>query len=335
MNAFPFEPTGRRILVTGARSPAAPDLVRWLTALGHTVTVADSLRFPLARACRATQACLRYPSPRHQFTAFAAWMTRTASRFDWIWPACEEVFWLAQIGLDHLFAPSWEVLQHAHHKDRLHTLIDGHRPGFAVPPSIPWVTQTVPTGMVAKPVCGRFGHRTLIGPRRHKRRDAAEPWILQPRIQGRERCLYAIAHTGRVLAAVIYADPARRGSGPCRAFRREVGPEFDTFLARFCAVHAWTGQIGFDVITDADARHWIVDANPRLTSGLHLIHRADAAEVALPLGARRGRAAEVPNVLTAPGDNGPAWLAPVMLAEIWGRFGFPLERAATADIQWP
>jgi hypothetical protein len=343
MKSFPFEERPCRVLVTGARSPAAPDLVRFLTARGHVVTVADSICFPAARACRGARAFLRHPPPRQQFARFASWIQRRTAEFDWTWPCCEEVFWLAQAHGPPLFAPPWEVLQRVHAKNRLCELVDGLVDGFGVPPCTPLSEAVpaggaVPAGFVAKPVYGRFGHRTIVGSRQLPHILDAREWILQPRIRGRERCLHAIAHAGQLQACVVYGDPARTGPEPCYRFVRETAPELEAFASVFCAAHRWTGQLGLDIITDESGGHWVVDANPRLTSGMHLLQRPAAATVSLPWISRWRSPAPEPhdhNGLSAPGDRGPAWLAPFTMLEIIVRFGLPVERAATADMQWP
>lgn len=339
MKPFPGSDTPARVLVTGARSPAAPDVVRYLSGHGHRVTVSDSLFFPLARGCRDAAGYLRYPPARTNFAAFSHWMTCAATAFDWIWPCCEEVFWLAKIPGLPLFAPRFERLHQVHRKDRLVDLVNGLVPDVSAPSSRAFGGGDLPADHVAKPVYGRFGHRTVIGPASLPVTGPGEAWIQQALIRGSERCLHLIAHAGHLIERVVYRDPHRTGTRPCYAFTRDSNEALNAFAHRFCESTRWTGQIGFDIITDLQGHHWVIDANPRATSGMHLIQRPGSSMVALPgihrLNRGMSRAPRPTNALTAPGDNGPAWLAPLTSLELIARHGWPLEHAATADLQWP
>lgn len=65
-----------RILITGARAPAALDLARQFAAAGHQVFVADSAPCMLAQSSSSIVRSFRLPPPRQQPAAFAAELQR-------------------------------------------------------------------------------------------------------------------------------------------------------------------------------------------------------------------------------------------------------------------
>ena len=86
-----------RILITGARAPAALHLARALAASGHEVHAADTLSQPLTKASRTVARYHRLPPPSEEPEAFAdALGDLVASvRPSHVIPTCEEVFYLA------------------------------------------------------------------------------------------------------------------------------------------------------------------------------------------------------------------------------------------------
>lgn len=340
--------TRRRVLVTGARAPAAVDLVRWLSLQRADVETADTLAFPTARWSRESRAYHRYPSPRHRREAFNAWMLRIGPQFDEIWPSCEEVFALAGTGLPQVVAPPLSTLLLAHDKGALASWLAAAQLGLTAPATAevqvaPGDTLRVPSGYVGKPAFSRFGHRTLFGPALSPSSLNPERWLLQEQVDGEEVCSLTLADRGRVVAQVLYDDPARRPGEPCLVFRRREDPDLEAFCTAFCSALQWHGLIAFDFRRDAKGTWRVLEANPRLTSGIHLLLRPDAREVQLTPAVvlRRPRSLfdaafwRRLGVLTRRADRGPALGALVCFAELQMRFGWPVAEASTRDIAYP
>ena len=98
------------VLILGARAPACLEWAHAFAASGWTVSVGDSLAWPLARSSRAVHRFVRLPEPRSNPQA---WVDALAERIrqdaiDLLLPTCEEVFYLAH-GLPQL-APLCRVL---------------------------------------------------------------------------------------------------------------------------------------------------------------------------------------------------------------------------------
>jgi len=87
-----------RVALTGGRAPATLELARLLARAGHTVVVAESVRWPLTRGARAVARSVRVPPPRHDPAGFAEALAdlMVRERIDLLVPTCEEVFYVAR-----------------------------------------------------------------------------------------------------------------------------------------------------------------------------------------------------------------------------------------------
>lgn len=374
-----------RVLITGARAPAALDLARSLNAAGFTVHMTDCVPARIARWSKTPQAVHRYASPVHQPVCFAHDLRTLIDRLTpvAIIPACEEVFHLsalaeAQGWADRLIAPAPDTLAELHHKGRFADLC--RRLGLPVPDTAvvtdapDLIRHVVRADVVVKPAWSRFGARTLIAPDTtalsHITPSTDAPWIVQTRVCGDEVSLYAVAHQGRLTAFSAYRSDWRLGGGAAYVFQPLTGPLHARLraMAQTLAAHAVTGQIACDAIVDADGAPWLIECNPRATSGVHLFKRSAAFGLALldrataetaPAVVRNGLAMDSfglaralrqrrqtawrdqrrtsHDILTAPGDPGPRWGALADSAVFGLRAlasGRALAEAMTADIEW-
>lgn len=374
-----------RVLITGVRAPAALDLARSLSAAGFEAHMADCVPARIARWSKTPQAVHRHASPVHQPARYARDIRALIDRLEPIAvsPACEEVFHLsalaeAQGWTDRLIAPPPDTLAELHHKGRFAALC--RRLGLPVPDTAV-VTDPAElircaenTDVVVKPAWSRFGAHTLISPSAAALSritpSTNTPWVIQTRLHGDEVSLYAVAHQGRLTAFSAYRSDWRVRGGAAYVFQPLTGPLSDQLraMAQTLAAHAVTGQIACDAIIDADGAPWLIECNPRATSGVHLFNRGPAFGLAL-LGRATAEAAPDPvrnslamdsfglaralregrltawrdqrrasrDILAAPGDPGPLWGALADTAAFGLRAftsGHSLAEAMTADIEW-
>ena len=301
------------VLITGARAPAALDLARTMKASGLQVHMADCIPARMARWSNAVQAVHRHASPVTHPALFARDMRHLLDSLNpvAVIPTCEEVFHLAACaqaqGWSHrLIAPGPQVLTQLHHKGQFADLC---RTLDLPVPQTTTVTdaaslkshvleaQAVNTQVVIKPAWSRFGSRTLIAPSTAQLATIMpcdeEPWIVQTRVRGDEVSLYAVAHAGQVTAFSAYRTDWRTTGGAAYVFNPLQGPILNRLqaMAESLADFAGTGQLACDAIVDADDTPWLIECNPRSTSGVHLFARRPDLGQAL-LG--RGQAQAVP-----------------------------------------
>ena len=349
----------RTILLTGTRAPATLDLARRLWREGLRVVGVDSMRFPLGRFSRAFVSHHQVPPPRQDRSGFLQAIARIAEResVDLIWPTCEEIFHLAA-GKDslptscELLCPSAEVLHLLHHKGRFVEWVGGLN-GMVIAPES-WGGSDAPHDqrLVWKPHYSRFAART-----RFKRPPGSlEGWMAQRFIEGREFCSWALCVAGEVRVLTQYQCPARAGRGAGCAFVpvwSEAVRDFTAAVARKLNI---TGSLAFDFIESDDGRTYVLECNPRLTSGLHVLspevritdvlQKSPApqpppqreAQLLLPvLFSRPLLAGSSPDVVAASDDPVPAWAQTLTAGEFIGRalrHRISVLEATTWDIEY-
>jgi len=284
-----------RILLTGARAPAALDLSRRFYASGHTVFVADSLRFGMTMFSRCVSGRFVLPRPVDSSAAYLAAMQHLIARhqIDLLIPTCEEVFYISrhrdQFPCDVL-VDDFETLAAIHNKfvfsqnagnlfaavPETHLLEHPDQCRRFEPESADWVF---------KPVFSRFATRTLIGPQSNRLSEiqptAKDAWVAQRRVNGQEYSTYSVAKSGRLLAHSCYVSRYRAGQGSGIYFVPVTHSKIESFVRCFVEQFQFTGQIGFDLIEGEDGAVFAIEGNPRATSGVHLFSRTDRLSDAL------------------------------------------------------
>lgn len=273
-----------RILLTGARAPTCLDLARRFHAAGHTVFVADGLRFGTAMFSRAASGHFKLPRANTSAKAYVAALRGLVElhRIDLLIPTCEEVFVLSryrdQFGCD-VFVDEFEKLSLIHNKFRF-SQIAGN--SFAATPETHQIIreeewqpfENDSENWVFKPVFSRFAARTLIGPTLKELKNVvpspSDPWVVQRRIRGQEYSTYSIAREGKLLAHACYRSLYRAGKGAGIYFEPTSHPRIEGFVREFVMSQNFSGQIGFDLLEHVDGAVFVIEANPRSTSGVHL-----------------------------------------------------------------
>ena len=347
-----------RVLITGARAPAALHLARLLGEAGHHVVMADSLRWPVAAASAHVAAYVRLPPANGSLAGYRTAVAGAIAdhRIALVVPTCEEVFHLARAWAGGrmeaaLFAPDLDRLRRAHHKyDFIRWAADL---GLPVPqtellegPDDVAKVAAQSREMVFKPVWSRFATQTLIRPERLSIAPTkAAPWVAQAFLPGEEVCAYAIAHQGRMVGMAAYRPVYRAGQGAGIAFQRDDDPGIADYLTRLVAGTGWHGQIALDLIRGADGVIRAIECNPRATSGLHFFRAPQAFADAVIAGSNvvpdvsglqavklalalygpwqaPGRVwrdlRQAADVMHWPGDPAPRWRQPLAIAETVG-----------------
>ena len=273
------------ILITGARAPVALHMARLLVDAGHSVTLVDNLKYPLAAASHLKIPYLQIPSfsesPIAAGNAFHDVIKKHG--IDLVIPICEEVLhlgalWLREPPKATLFAPGLAELKQVHHKFHFIRLCEGLR--LPTPRTHLITTQNELSmhahdapNLVFKPVWSRFASQVLIQAKaralKQVRPTAPNPWVAQEYIDGTEICIYAIAREGRLIAFSAYRGLVRAGSGAAVCFTPEYNDALRDFAQIIVSALQWTGQISFDVIQKKDGLLYPLECNPRSTSGLH------------------------------------------------------------------
>lgn len=278
-------------LLTGARAPVTLELARNLHKHGHHVFVADSILYPLARNSHAVKKCFHIISPRYDFEAFSQSVLQLISDYqiDYLIPTCEEVFYVARlkekIGNNCVIVcPDRELLESVHSKFQITKMAQAC--GISIPDS-KLVSRTELqafsdfNNIVVKSEFSRFGTDVLIEPNESELKRLVDRrgnghYVLQEKLVGKEYCSYSVAVNGQLHLHVSY-EPAYRIKKAAGIFFKPIIDEALTdFVRKFVEKHNYTGQIGFDFIRQ-DEQLYVIECNPRATSGLHLASENDIA----------------------------------------------------------
>jgi predicted ATP-grasp superfamily ATP-dependent carboligase len=282
----------KTVLVTGSRSPAALEICRGLQASGSRVIAADSLRFPICRFSNSVDRSVRIAPPRQQPSDFVRDLNRIVAddKVDIIIPTCEEAFHLAihrrEINCE-IFTGDIAQLTSFHDKYRFLKCAEHH--GISIPrtamlesrQSMLEIADTLIINgeqidsLVIKRVFSRFAEGTLVKPSATElstiNPTRQNQYIAQEFISGTEFCCYAIAVKGMLKAISTYKPTYRAGKGAGIYFERHEQSVIETFVRSFVEGHSFTGQISFDFILSDDGRTYVIECNPRATSGVHLL----------------------------------------------------------------
>ncbi|WP_225748133.1 carbamoyl-phosphate synthase large subunit [Eikenella sp. Marseille-P7795] len=271
------------LLITSPRAPVALEWARFARSGGHRVVFCDSLRFPVG-AFAGLGEYRRIPPPRLDFAGYAQAMAELVAQADCVIPTCEDIFYLAKLDLPaaeraKCRMPDNETLFALHDKFRFFARMpQGTAVRFpetrrvASPDEVRLDDDTRKT--VLKPVYSRFGRSVVRGVRegslKHLRIGADYPWVQQEFIAGQGVCNYAVCERGKVLAHAAYRPRYLLNGAASTYFEPLHDSRLDEFVARFAAQNAYHGQAAFDFIDDGRDL-WLIECNPRATSGLHLL----------------------------------------------------------------
>lgn len=332
--------TRKTVVLTGGRAPATLELARLMDQAGHRVVMVESARYHLCKASRAVSCSYQVPPPRHQPDKYiqALKQIMEQEKADLLIPTCEEIFYVSR-GLERLvtagrvLAEGIDVLRPLHDKWRFGQLASNA--GATVPSTklaesdeqMREALKHASGPVVLKPVFSRFAAHVCIV---HDPASAAsgnlpaiskqQPWLVQEFIKGRQLCSYAVAHQGQLALYADYETTYTAGQGASIHFSYANHQGVREFVSRFVDLQQFTGQIAFDFIEDRAGQLYVIECNPRLTSGIHLF--ADQMQVAE---AFFGKKCEV----FVPRGNQAFMLGMAMLA-----YGLPAVRNVAEGRRW-
>lgn len=271
------------ILITGARAPVAIEWARIALRSGHRVWLADSLRWPLGRFLQGIEGYLRLPSPRQDLAGYQQQLQGYLDQhaIGLLIPTCEEIFYLSQafatyIGPTEWLIPERRLLFELHHKYQSLSLLTGlgevRTPATRMLTSCSQITDDPQT--ILKPVYSRFGRRVIRTPNpgvlNDRQLNEHIPWVQQQKLEGVALCNYAVFEHGRLIAHQAYQPKYCFNQAAGSYFVPHQDRRLDDFVRQFGEKTGFHGQVAFDFI-EQDGVIFVIECNPRATSGLHLL----------------------------------------------------------------
>lgn len=283
--------TGKKtVVLTGGRAPATLELARLFGMAGYRVIVAESARRHLCARSRYVERIYQVPAPREQPDAYVRALCEVMDkeRASLLIPTCEEIFYVSK-GREQLrsygevLAEGIDVLRALHDKWQFGQI--ARDAGAMVPQTIRAQSpeelreamREASGPVVLKPVFSRFSAhvRIVADPRAVAKAklpipSVKQPWLVQEYIEGRQLCSYAVAHKGRLALYADYETTHTAGLGASIYFAYRNHQRVREFVTSFVEQHGFSGQIAFDLIESKQGELYVIECNPRLTSGIHL-----------------------------------------------------------------
>lgn len=276
-----------QVIVTTSRMPFALDMIRKLGKQGHAVHATDTFRTAPGAHSSYLAGHHRTASPRYATGRFIDDLLRIVDEegIDTILPSFEDAFYIGRHldrfeGKAEVFAPPFEVMLRLHDKDRMRLLAE--ELGIRVPP-----TRVATNGRelreaaehfgayFARPVYSRGGVELLTntGPLAGAIEmdrcvpTEAQPWLVQPFVEGTDVCTCSVARRGRVVAHGAYVHPREIEHAGGIVFESVDEPETLAVARRIVEATGYHGHISFDFLRTKDGLV-LIECNPRPTAGL-------------------------------------------------------------------
>jgi predicted ATP-grasp superfamily ATP-dependent carboligase len=296
--------------------PFALDEIRKLGRAGHAVYAADT--FGTAPGSHSAEVEERFitASPTYDASRFVSQIERIVQEhaIDLLLPGFEEAFHYARhrgalSQLTDVFVSDFDTLVELHDKVRFIELcrrLEVPVPETEVVRSPAELGRTVARmdRFFARPAFSRGGLTLLTntGPlagavelERCNPTDA-NPWLVQPFVEGEDLCTFSVAHDGKLAAHATYVHPREIDHAGGIVFESVDRPDVLRTVSRIIAATGFTGQLGFDFL-DTGEQLFAVECNPRPTAGvvvlegnqldLALRDKNPVAPVVAPAGVRR------------------------------------------------
>ena len=149
--------------------------------------------------------------------------------------------------------------------------------------------------IVMKPSYSRFASQTIVKPTRDNyleivkniREHPEQTWVAQKYIHGSLLCTYSVCQNGKMLAHTCYVGGKHTPNGTPvgstvyfeQLNNKEISHAMEQWISNLVQERNYTGQISFDFIAEStnDLVHntesqtiYVLECNPRATSGVHL-----------------------------------------------------------------
>lgn len=267
-----------KILITGGRSLIAFELANCFLNFGHEVHIADVFKPYIWRKLKNKIHFHNYPSPNLKNKEFRKWVVEFYENIkpDLIIPINEEIFYWAKICNKNnipIIAPKFEDLIMLHSKFEFNKMILSL--GLNAPKTQIAKPNMMGENMVFKREFSRFGESILIKPKIASFLEIKNnPMLAQEYIEGVDYSFYSLVCNHQILLFSAYKSNWRTKGGAAICFEtididiaiaakniaQKIGQKIDGFV-----------QISCDFRIDKNGKIWLIECNPRATSGIHNI----------------------------------------------------------------
>jgi len=269
-----------KILITGSRLYSATlELVRNLAENGHEVYAADTFKHSATNYSNAVKKRFIVPSPRQSELKFINSLIDiiNSNEIDYYIPCIEEIIYVAKhlnkikqkCSKVFIFTDSYDKLLNLHNKREFYKLMDQLKINYPELLDINDITEE----KVFKPIYSRFGLDNQIFKDKSKLKVKFDPkkHLAQKYIDGELLCTYSVYNKGQKKISICYNGTLYLKNHPYSNVQTIQNEKVINIVDKICRYLNFTGQIGFDFIKTSTGELYIIDCNPRITSGISLV----------------------------------------------------------------
>ncbi|MCR9159977.1 MAG: ATP-grasp domain-containing protein [Nannocystaceae bacterium] len=281
-----------QILVTSSRMPYAIREIRAFSKAGHTVHAADT--FENAPGSHSRHASLSHEtvSPRKNPEGYRNQIAALVDRYaiDLVVPTFEEVFYLTREGTTigergtPIFASSFDALKLLHDKSRFtalcrdlelpvaETIVCDSRDSFlrAIKEFDEFFARAA-YSRAGTSICTNAGPLAGEVDPNEIEPTPANPWLVQPYLEGTDLCTFSVVQQGTVVAHSAYQHPKTLDSAGGIVFESVDAPKALAAAQLIAEATAYHGQISLDIMVTPDGTPHLVECNPRPTAGVSVM----------------------------------------------------------------
>lgn len=286
-----------KVFVSSSRMPFAVQEIRKLGETGHEVYAADTFAMAAGSYSRHVKKSLLTPAPTDGARAYVDAVASLVAEhgIERLIPTFEEGFYLARYrerlpdGVE-LFTAPFDTIARLHNKAAFAELcaeLEVPVASFVIAHDRAELSAAIREfgdGFFARPAWSRGGLDlfTNRGPLAGALSlddctpTRGNPWLVQPFLAGEDRCSFAIAQHGRLVAHVAYVHPQTIDNAGGIVFESITDDEMTEVCRRVVEATGYHGQLAFDFIR-GQAGLIALECNPRATAGVAMMSAGEFA----------------------------------------------------------
>ncbi len=265
-----------KIFITGGRSIIAYELAQCLLKYKHEIHIIDVFQSNIIKSLAGKITFHKCPSPKLEYQNFENWAFDLYEKIrpEMIIPINEEIFYWAKFAKKHnisILSLEFDDLICLHSKLKFNEF--ARQIGLNAPRTqiaIPFMNGE---NYVFKREYSRFGENILIKPKTANFIEINNnPMLAQEYIEGVDFSFYSLINENKILLFCAYKSSWRSKGGAALCFENV---EFELKIAaqqiaqKIANNIKGFAQISCDLIIDKNGKIWLIECNPRATSGFH------------------------------------------------------------------
>lgn len=279
------------ILITSGRSFVALEMMRLLK--DHTIFIQECQKEYISKYSKYIHGECITTAPNENFEMYKTQILYFIKKNDikLVIPTTEDIFYISRFKADienlgsTIICDNFEKLKKLHSKKQIMEMSEWL--GIDIPKTLEffslgelkkYITENPRFEYVVKPKYSRFANfissNKIPGSKsldEIKIDFTSNSYILQEYISGKSVCSYSLAKNGTLLSHMNYECVLTYNGWSGTFLESFQNDQIQNFVKNFCEKYAIDGQISFDYMITPEWKTYLIECNPRPTSGIHLL----------------------------------------------------------------